>query len=47
VPADGFCEWRRIDAKTKQPFAFRLKDGAPSRSHASGTAWKDPTGEWL
>jgi putative SOS response-associated peptidase YedK len=26
VPADAFYEWQKIDAKTKQPYAFALKD---------------------
>ena len=29
VPADAFYEWKKIDAKTKQPYAFGMKDGAP------------------
>lgn len=37
VPADGFYEWKRLDAKSKQPFAFAgLWDG-----------WKAPDGSWL
>jgi putative SOS response-associated peptidase YedK len=26
VPADLFYEWQKVDAKTKQPYAFGLKD---------------------
>jgi putative SOS response-associated peptidase YedK len=26
VPADGFYEWQKLDAKTKQPYAITLKD---------------------
>ena len=29
VPAVGFYEWHRIDEKTKQAYAFRMKDDAP------------------
>jgi putative SOS response-associated peptidase YedK len=29
VPADAFYEWKRIDPKTKQPFAIALKSGEP------------------
>jgi len=28
VPADGFFEWKKLDVKNKQPFAFALKDGS-------------------
>src|ERR1700722_6630134 len=28
VPADGFFEWKKLDAKNKQPFAFAPKDGS-------------------
>jgi putative SOS response-associated peptidase YedK len=28
VPADGFHEWQKLDAKTKQPYAIGLKDGS-------------------
>jgi putative SOS response-associated peptidase YedK len=26
IPADGFYEWKKLDAKTKQPYAFVMKD---------------------
>jgi putative SOS response-associated peptidase YedK len=26
VPADWFYEWKKVDAKTKQPYAIGLKD---------------------
>jgi putative SOS response-associated peptidase YedK len=29
VLADGFYEWRKIDAKTKQPYHIRMRDGRP------------------
>jgi putative SOS response-associated peptidase YedK len=29
VPADAYYEWKRIDPKTKQPFAIALKSGEP------------------
>jgi putative SOS response-associated peptidase YedK len=29
VPADGFYEWKMVDEKTKQPYAFRMSDDAP------------------
>ena len=48
VPADGFYEWKKLDAKTKQPHAFGLKDAAPFAFAGLWDAWKDPeNGEWL
>ncbi len=48
VPADGFYEWTKLDPKTRQPFAYTLKDGAPFAFAGLWDAWKDPqTGEWL
>jgi putative SOS response-associated peptidase YedK len=29
VPADGFYEWKTLNAKTKQPYAFILRSGDP------------------
>jgi putative SOS response-associated peptidase YedK len=29
VPADGFYEWKKIDERTKQPYAFAMKSGEP------------------
>lgn len=45
VPADAFYEWRKLDAKNKQPYAFGMVDGAPfafaglweQRKEADGT----------
>jgi putative SOS response-associated peptidase YedK len=48
VPADGFYEWKKIDAKTKQPYAFSMSDGAPFAFAGLWDAWKDPgQGGWL
>ena len=48
VPADGFYEWKKIDPKTKKPFAFSLSNGQPFAFAGLWDAWKDPhTGEWL
>ena len=40
VPADGFYEWLRVDEKTKQPYAFRMKDDAPFAFAGVWDAWK-------
>ena len=29
IPADGFYEWKRLDEKTKQPYAFAMRSGEP------------------
>jgi putative SOS response-associated peptidase YedK len=48
IPADGFYEWRKLDAKTKQPYAYSLKDGEPLAFAGLWEAWKDPgDGSWL
>jgi putative SOS response-associated peptidase YedK len=48
VPANGFYEWKKIDAKTKQPYAFLLSSGEPFAFAGVWDGWKDPaTGEWL
>lgn len=50
VPADGFYEWKTIDKKTKQPYAFELRDHAPLAFAGLWDAWrdpKDPAGNWL
>jgi putative SOS response-associated peptidase YedK len=47
VPADGFYEWQKIDAKTKQPFAFMMADEKPFAFAGLWDAWKDEQGNWL
>jgi putative SOS response-associated peptidase YedK len=48
VPADGFYEWQKIDAKTRKPFFYSLNNGQPFAFAGLWDAWKDPhTGEWL
>ena len=44
VPADAFYEWRRIDPKTKQPFAFALKSGGPWAFAGLWETWKPKDG---
>lgn len=45
VPADGFYEWKKLDAKTKQPYAFGMKDGKPFAFAGLWEHWRSPAGE--
>lgn len=47
VPADGFYEWKKLDPKTKQPYAFAMADGEPFAFAGLWDGWKDPEGGWL
>jgi putative SOS response-associated peptidase YedK len=48
VPADGFYEWKQLDEKTKQPYAFSMSDDAPFAFAGLWDAWKDPAqDQWL
>jgi hypothetical protein len=42
VPGDGFYEWKKVDPKTKQPYAFAVTDREPSPSPACGTYGRNP-----
>jgi putative SOS response-associated peptidase YedK len=41
VPADGFFEWKKLDAKNKQPFAFALRDGSMITFAGIWERWRD------
>ena len=41
VPADLFYEWRKIDAKTKQPYAIAMKDNSIFAFAGLWERWKD------
>jgi putative SOS response-associated peptidase YedK len=48
IPADGFYEWKKLDPKTKQPYAFSLADGLPFAFAGLWDAWRDPVLDvWL
>jgi putative SOS response-associated peptidase YedK len=48
VPASGFYEWKKLDAKNKQPFAFDLVNGGMLAFAGLWDGWKDPAnGHWL
>ncbi len=44
VPADAFYEWQKVDAKTEQPFAIALKDGAHYGFAGIWERWKEAKG---
>jgi putative SOS response-associated peptidase YedK len=41
-PANGFYEWKKLDAKTKQPYRFVLADGSPMAFAGLWEQWNDP-----
>jgi putative SOS response-associated peptidase YedK len=45
VPADGFYEWQKLDAKTKQPWMYSLRSGDMLAFAGVWEYWKAPTGE--
>ncbi len=47
VPVDGFYEWKKLDAKTKQPYVFTMQDAAPFAFAGLWDAWKAPDDTWL
>jgi putative SOS response-associated peptidase YedK len=44
VPADAFYEWRQIDPKRKQPYAFALRSGQPYAFAGLWERWKSKEG---
>ncbi len=41
VPADWFYEWKKMDTKTKQPYAIALNDGSLFAFAGLWDTWKD------
>jgi len=41
VPASGFYEWKKLDAKQKQPYAVRVKDASLCAFAGVWESWKD------
>ena len=44
IPADGFYEWKRSGAKSKQPYNIGLTDGGVFAFAGLWDRWKDPAG---
>jgi putative SOS response-associated peptidase YedK len=44
VPADGFYEWQKMNAKTKQPFAIALNSGDPFAFAGLWESWQPSEG---
>jgi putative SOS response-associated peptidase YedK len=42
IPADAFYEWKKLDAKTKQPYAFGMKNGEPFAFAGVWERWMAP-----
>jgi putative SOS response-associated peptidase YedK len=47
VPIEAFYEWKKLDAKTKQPYAFALAGGGFMALAGLWENWKSPAGEWV
>lgn len=47
IPADAFYEWKRIDAKSKLPYAFALNTGEPYAFAGLWESWRPKDGEPL
>jgi putative SOS response-associated peptidase YedK len=47
IPASFFYEWKKFDAKTKQPFAFSVDGDSMFAFAGLWDAWKDGDGHWL
>lgn len=45
ILADGFYEWKKLDAKTKQPYCFTMRDNSIFAFAGIWERWKDPKGE--
>ena len=45
VPVEAYYEWKKLDAKTKQPYAFALAEGGFMALAGLWETWKSPAGE--
>jgi putative SOS response-associated peptidase YedK len=42
IPADAFYEWKKLDAKSKQPYAFGLENDEPFAFAGVWERWTTP-----
>ena len=47
VPASFFYEWKKLDAKTTQPYVISITDASLFAFAGLWDAWKDERGNWL
>jgi putative SOS response-associated peptidase YedK len=47
IPADGFYEWEKLDAKQKQPYAFGMANDSVFAFAGLWERWRDPAGEFV
>jgi putative SOS response-associated peptidase YedK len=47
VPIEAFYEWKKLDPKTKQPYAFALAGGGVMALAGLWENWKSPAEEWI
>jgi len=47
VPVNNFYEWKKLDQKTKQPYAIGLKDGGLMALAGLWGNWRSPAEEWV
>lgn len=47
VPVDNFYEWKKLDTKTKQPYAIALADRSIMALAGLWESWRSPAGETL
>jgi putative SOS response-associated peptidase YedK len=47
VPVEAFYEWKKLDEKTKQPYAIALADRSAMAMAGLWENWKSPAGEMI
>lgn len=47
IPVDAFYEWKKLDAKARQPYAIALADRSLMPLAGLWENWRSPVGEWI